>query len=229
MSEIYALNIHEAVEDKVYCDLFHVLSETRKEKTKKYKFEIDAKRSICAEVLIRFILCRKFQTSYSNVEILFQYNPYGKPYIDDMAGQYFNISHGGNWVVCAWSDKEIGVDVDRIKDIDLGVAEHYFSKSEYEELIQKDGDDRQRRFMDYWTLKESYVKYKGRGLSIPLDSISFHFENGKVYYNSESETDIYFHMLDIDKEHKLALCSMDPGLESIRFISIGEIWETLCQ
>ena len=34
-------------------------------------------------------------------------------------------------------------------------------------------DDMPRRFVDIWTLKESYVKAMGQGLSIPLDSFWF--------------------------------------------------------
>ncbi|MGN8844970.1 4'-phosphopantetheinyl transferase family protein [Niallia sp. HCP3S3_B10] len=229
MSEVYAIDINEVVEEKIYSELFQVLSEERKEKTNKYKFQIDAKRSICAEVLIKFIVSQKFNKSDSNINILFKYNSYGKPYFDGIEGYYFNISHAGKWVVCAWSEKEIGVDVEKIKDIDMGVAKHYFSQSEYLELIGKETDERKKLLIDYWTLKESYVKYKGKGLAISLDSISFYFENGKVYYNSDFEREnIIFHTLDIDKEHKLSVCSMDPFLESVNYVSLEKIWKTLC-
>ncbi|MEB2302385.1 4'-phosphopantetheinyl transferase superfamily protein [Lysinibacillus xylanilyticus] len=228
MSEVFALNINEEVEEKIYADLFHVLSDERKVKTNKYYFEIDAKRSICAEVLVKYIVCQKLNISYSDTDILFMYNPYGKPYFDSITGYYFNISHAGNWVVCAWSEKEIGVDVEMVKDIDIAIAKHYFSESEYIELMSKEAEDRKKLLIDFWTLKESYIKYKGKGLFIPLNSISFHFEDGKVHYDCENENNVMFHMLDLNSEHKLSVCSLDPILESIRYVSLKEIWRTLC-
>ena len=38
-----------------------------------------------------------------------RYNEYGKPYLES-GGLFFNLSHSGEYVACAISDKEIGID-----------------------------------------------------------------------------------------------------------------------
>ena len=49
---------------------------------------------------------------------------------------FFNISHSGEWVVVALADKEIGIDVEKLKKPVYRIAERYFSKVELENLNQ---------------------------------------------------------------------------------------------
>jgi 4'-phosphopantetheinyl transferase len=57
------------------------------------------------------------------------------------------------------------------------LADRYFSRSEAAAVAVIPPDQRERMFMELWTLKEAYVKAVGRGLSHPLDSFSFTFEH----------------------------------------------------
>jgi 4'-phosphopantetheinyl transferase len=227
MSEVYAIDLDEVVESTIYLDLYNVLSEERKLKTDRYKFEIDAKRSICAEVLVKYLL-QCHSNGACPAEIGFKSNQYGKLYFDGISDYYFNISHSGKWVVCAWSRREIGVDVEKIKDIDIDVAKHYFTKAEYHHLISKEAVSRKNYLIELWTLKESYVKYKGKGLSMSLDRIHFYFKDGKVCYDCDHENNLLFRMLHLDDEHRLAVCSLDSVHEEVRVVSLKTIWGKLC-
>src|SRR5471030_2426737 len=116
MTEVFAINIDENISQEMQKELFYIVSEKRREKIRKYKFEIDAKRSLFARVLVRYIECCKMNVKNENN--YFKNNKYGKPYLCDIENQYFNVSHSGNWVVCGWSTHEIGVDVQIMNDID---------------------------------------------------------------------------------------------------------------
>jgi 4'-phosphopantetheinyl transferase len=101
---------------------------------------------------------------------------HGKPELAGPEGAprpAFNVSHCAGLVACAVTTwPEIGVDAEyrgRRTDLDQ-VAQGVFSPAELEDFRgQPSGAERRRRFFEYWTLKEAYIKARGGGLSIPLD------------------------------------------------------------
>ena len=91
----------------------------------------------------------------------------GKPYAKGAA--FFNISHSGSFAVAAVSDCEVGVDIERIRDVNLRIAEK-FSGGEREYILSAESP--QKAFFEIWTAKEAYLKKCGTGLTVPLDSFS---------------------------------------------------------
>jgi 4'-phosphopantetheinyl transferase len=76
---------------------------------------------------------------------------------------------------------EIGVDVEfqaRQNDLD-GLAAHYFAPSERDAMRVLPEAERRRRFFDYWTLKEAYIKARGKGLALPLDAFWFDLDGAE--------------------------------------------------
>lgn len=104
----------------------------------------------------------------------FIYNSYGKPFLENSKIN-FNISHSKNIAVYAFSlIDDIGVDVEYIDSqrATFEIANRFFSKQEVEKLQEINEHDRIMAFYYCWTRKEAYIKAKGQGLSIPLDSFS---------------------------------------------------------
>ena len=85
-----------------------------------------------------------------------------------MDGLFFNVSHAGDYVVGVLSDCEVGCDIEKNANAPLEVAEHYFYHSELAYI--KAAKNKDKAFFTLWTLKESYMKMTGRGMSLPLDS-----------------------------------------------------------
>ena len=77
-----------------------------------------------------------------------------------------NLSHSNGYVVCAFGSVPCGIDIQKEKEDRSNIARIFFTESEYA-LVQKYGVS---MFTRIWALKESYVKYKGEGLSLPLKS-----------------------------------------------------------
>ncbi len=99
-----------------------------------------------------------------------KYELYNRPFIDNKID--FNISHAGEYVVCAISDQgRLGIDVELIKAINISDFNQYM---ETEPLSYKE-------FYEIWTIKESVIKADGRGLSIPLLDIKIDTNKASLY------------------------------------------------
>ena len=155
-----------------------LLSDAEREQQQRFVFEKDRHRYLVTRALVRTVLARA--TAVAPHALRFVANDYGKPALaaeaaDDLA---FNVSHAGNLVVLAIArGGALGVDTEgvesRISTDDL--ADRFFAREEADELRTQPAERRQQRFFEYWTLKESYIKARGMGLSLPLDRFGFRF------------------------------------------------------
>ncbi|RKZ93766.1 MAG: hypothetical protein DRR19_00120 [Candidatus Parabeggiatoa sp. nov. 1] len=99
-----------------------------------------------------------------------QYEPkYKRPFIDNTGD--FNISHSGEYVVCAFSHQgRIGIDIERIRTtLKVSNFQDYMTPKQWTDITTPQISS--EKFFDYWTIKESVIKVDGRGLSIPLQDI----------------------------------------------------------
>lgn len=106
-------------------------------------------------------------------------NGHGKPSIDptlDSPPLRFSLAHTrGAAVVAVTEGADVGADVERAdRTVDAArLGSRFFSPDEAAALQGMPPDRLRERFFHYWTLKESYIKARGLGLSLPLDSFSF--------------------------------------------------------
>jgi 4'-phosphopantetheinyl transferase len=153
-----------------------ISSQEEQSKIDRYRFERDRRCCLVTRGLIRFVLSQCTHLPPQSFE--FQENRYGKPRlktgVTDIPLQ-FNLSHARGLTACAVAlDHEIGIDVeDSRRKVEMNIADRFFSRQESVYLGQAGKKDKQGVFFDFWTLKESYIKAKGMGLSIPLDKFSF--------------------------------------------------------
>ncbi len=204
MLQIYAVSIKSFPLSRLEELLHHIPG---CERLLKYVKAEDRIRGLIGQMLIR-----KLASDASSVpfrEISFAAGPYGKPSIADAAIRLdYNISHSGEWVVCAISDAPVGIDVEQITKADLDTAKHFFAPAEYAFIVDaKDAVRQQERFFSVWTAKESYIKALGMGLSHPLDSFST-VADGKII--TESVIDgrrWHFATFRLDGNYPVAVCS----------------------
>ncbi|MCR5557630.1 MAG: 4'-phosphopantetheinyl transferase superfamily protein [Butyrivibrio sp.] len=96
-----------------------------------------------------------------------------KPYIIGADGLYFNLSHSGGMAVCAFSDSEVGIDIEKNKEFKDSLVDYVFDDREKEFVSRLSDDDNKRNalFTSIWTMKESIMKFTGKGISMVPKSI----------------------------------------------------------
>jgi 4'-phosphopantetheinyl transferase len=119
--------------------------------------------------LLRGLLARYLGVGPEELE--FQYGEFEKPAL--RSGPWFNLSHSGPVALYAFSSAgEIGIDVE-LDDADFArerIAERFFSPAEVRLLRSLPAEDQPRAFLTCWTRKEAFIKARGDGLSLALDS-----------------------------------------------------------
>ena len=157
-----------------------IMNPEEKKQQARFHFEKHRHQYLLTRATIRTLLSR-YHPTIPPEGWRFKKNEYGRPYLDhgDDTPQFlFNLTHTEGLIVCAIvKGREIGVDAEDIQrggDL-VPIADRFFSPSEVQDLHKLPESEHIERFFDYWTLKESYIKARGMGLSIPLEQFSFHF------------------------------------------------------
>lgn len=85
-------------------------------------------------------------------------------------GAYVSISHSAGFVACAAGGVPVGLDVEsltRPRDY-LALAEAVHGPAQREQLAALPPEARAQAFLRWWTLKEAWLKARGRGLDFAL-------------------------------------------------------------
>ena len=154
------------------------------------------KESVAAKAL----LCMLLKQRYNLADFTVDCDENGKPFV---VGNkvFFNLSHSGNFVMCAFGDENVGCDIQEIKDYNPKVAKRFFSQNEV--VVLEKSDCQALAFTKMWTLKESVLKFSGEGVTGGLDRYDF-----SEYYNRESFTlsDVCFNSFEIPG-YVISICS----------------------
>ncbi len=139
---------------------------------------------------------------------------HGKPYLEDFPYIHYNISHTDGMAACVIGDRELGIDVERIRPFRENVLRKVFSDSERLRMEELPEEERSQYFFRLWTLKESYLKAMGLGITVPLTSISFEWKKDSPLVCC-SISGVSFWQTMVEEECVLSLCAL--GTEEISF------------
>ena len=170
MTRLLLADVTPLEEPEVYSRAYAGCSAERRSAADFFRFGKDRRLSIGAALLLD-----KGLAAYGLKErdMIYGYGACGKPFFANAQDIHFSISHSGSKVAVAFSDSEVGCDIEIIGDIDLNVAQMFFSRSEYEALLSiREELERRNTFFRCWTLKESYMKAIGKGLNIDSESFT---------------------------------------------------------
>ncbi len=168
-------------------DLLNLLSLDEKERAARFRFAEHRDRFTVARGTLRRVLGHYAGIAPESVQ--FEYGPNGKPSLPDSSLR-FNLSHSGELAMIGVTrDREIGVDVERMRDDKdlLDIAERFFAPRERDALRALPEDERRDGFFRCWTRKEAYLKALGAGLSLNLHGFVVSLAPGEPAALLESE------------------------------------------
>lgn len=163
------LNCHHPV----LLRLCETLSMDEQLRAERFFFTKDRQSFITARGILRDILSRYVDVSAER--LVFCYTLHGKPELAGVCAESqlrFNVSHSDQMAIYAISRRRVGVDIERIRVIPdaESIASRFFSATERAALQTIPETERMIGFLTCWTRKEAYIKARGEGLSMGLDS-----------------------------------------------------------
>ncbi len=158
-----------------------VLSEVDRDRARRFVFPAVRLRYVVSHCATWRILSQ-YRHDVGASALCFRAGAFGKPALVDGGGLQFNLSHSGAAVVLAvaWA-REVGVDLEEHRPIDhRQLSRTCFSPAERDALERVPASERMACFFRGWTRKEAYVKARGAGLSLPLDSFDVALERDRA-------------------------------------------------
>lgn len=153
---IYSADIR-SVSTAEYEYALSLVSDTRREYIARLRSECDKKLTVMSELLARRGIAEL--TGVPEREITLLRSDTGKPYAAGL-DIHFNVSHSGDFAVCAVNDAPVGIDIERVRDIPPRLIERTCTDREREYV-----NGSAERFFEVWTAKEAYAKCTGEGLT----------------------------------------------------------------
>jgi 4'-phosphopantetheinyl transferase len=210
--QVYVINALNELSDAEFECALSKIDPEQKDRIMRFHFIEDKKRALAGILLSKYAIAKVFGISLDEIRV--EKNKYGKPHVVGKRGVHFNISHSGDYVVCAVAGSPVGIDVQEHKSGGLDIAERFFLQEERDALAMCEGDAKRKLFYEIWSLKEAYIKCIGMGLSKPLDEFGVVKESGKYMLIDKGERieEYHFCKYDIDERYSLCVCSQDASI-----------------
>ncbi|MGH1145177.1 4'-phosphopantetheinyl transferase superfamily protein [Bacillus pseudomycoides] len=203
---MHAVKIPKNIDNDLFNQFSNLISNEKRERIRRLIKLDDVNRILIGDLLVRSLICEKYKIN--NDEIKFVYNKHRKPFVKNFSDFHFNISHSGEWVVCITANSNVGIDIEKISEIDARkLAQEFFSEEEFHDLSNINSDEQISYFFDLWTLKESYIKTIGKGLYIPLNSFSIKKEAQNSISYKNIPRNFHFRQYNIEPNYKMSACA----------------------
>ena len=212
------------IRDPTLLDAYHqLLNAEERAQQQRFHFEKDRHRYLVTRALTRSVLSRYAPVAAQDWH--FRKLEHGRPQITnpEAADLTFNLTHTTGLIAFGITRGgelgiELGIDAENIveRDAPLDIAPRYFSARETADLRALPAAAQAERFFHDWTLKESYIKARSQGLSLPLDQFTFSYADDHsiaIDFDprlADTPEKWQFWLLRPTREHLLAICASRP-------------------
>ena len=165
-----------------------ILPEEEHTKASRYHHQKDRDRVLISRIALRLLLAKYLNASPSEIKIMIGSNK--KPYLRNAKNFFYNASHSGDFILIAFSNFEVGVDIEEVdENFSYGeILERYFSNQEIEFIgkSQKSSEN----FYLLWTRKEALLKATSKGIHDDLKLVpatnGMHISDGQMIGSADS-------------------------------------------
>lgn len=220
-NQCYLLSLEElltgAGKERLVEEAYGKVDSARRERAKNMKFEKARAACVGAGLLLQLAVQERSAVEFSEgpvfysvsrvlqllgdpLELVLDYGKKGKPYLREYPF-YFNLSHSGEYVVCAVSDQEIGADIQQCVSVNVQrLAGRFFSAEECRALASCETEEEMRQFFfRLWVRKEAYGKLIGEGIAGAITMNLLPDGNGE-------DKELFWQEWDLPRGYKIALC-----------------------
>lgn len=174
---LWFINDREITDPSLLAAYLTLLNEEEQTKQRRFYFEKDRHQYLITRSFLRIILSL-YESQVTPKQWQFQRQYHGKPFITTPVTKplYFNLSHTAGKIVIAIScHNGVGIDIENInRESNLKeIAKTIFSHDEFNFFSQLAPSEQPNYFFLLWTLKESYVKAQGKGISMPMTDLTY--------------------------------------------------------
>jgi 4'-phosphopantetheinyl transferase len=193
-SEIHVWQAFLDFEESALSQFESVLSADEKARAARFRFARDREHFVAARGILRELM-GYYQRRPPSAIGFSSYRPEAKPALQLEYGQLpirFNLARSHGLAVFAFArGREVGIDVELIQPSLAAeeTAQHFFSRLEIKELHSLPAAMRPEGFSLCWARKEAYVKARGKGLYIPLNSFSVSLTPGQQERLQSADSD----------------------------------------
>lgn len=229
MVNVYITDIRQWNDEAVYRKWLKVLPEDRRLHVEEYKQMSDKRRSLAGSVLVR----EAFGKRYPGIDmhaLSFKTEMNGKPYIEGYPQFHFNISHSGNYTVCAVSEENVGIDIQQTREVKVNVAKRFFTEKEKAQIeaVADTGElskallgKQQEMFFRIWSAKEAYVKLTGKGIK-ELQSFTADLQSGRILdTHRRQDISVYLKEYDVMQNYVLTVCAGEQNFGELQVFKIS--------
>jgi len=153
-----------------------LLSDDEHQRARRFHFERDRRRFVAGRGTLRLVLAHYLKRPPESIP--FFYEAAGKPYLRCSGSEpkvQFNVSHSQDTaVIGVCLEHRVGIDIE-FKNPDratLEVARLFFAPEEIAALVDLPSKAQCDAFFAIWAMKEAYIKGRGEGVSLGLDTFA---------------------------------------------------------
>lgn len=166
-----------------------LLDPVEQDRHRAYRQDIDRRRFLTGRVLAKTVLGQRLGLVPADVRFDATCEDCGKPHGKPrLPGVEFSISHSGDRIGLAVASAPVGLDVESdTRRADDTLISYALNETERQALAGLGPAERATAFFRYWTRKEALMKATGKGLRIPLRSITL--DGGRLAASGDAALD----------------------------------------